>query len=135
MSEASDKCACEASSVVVVTCSGASNCGQIANAAAVELDRSGIARFMCLAGFGGHVSGMIESARSADRLLVIDGCPVACGRKAVEHVGLTVTDYVDVTELGIEKRHEYDYAPALVDQAIGRARSLLSEPEFTAGRG
>lgn len=75
---------------------------------------------------------MIESTRSADRVLVIDGCPMACGKKTVEHTGLTFTDYVDVTELGIEKNHDFDFAPALVSRVVGRAKTLLSELRLVA---
>lgn len=41
--------------------------------------------FACLAGIGGHVSGIVESARAADRIVVVDGCHVKCGKKTLDH--------------------------------------------------
>jgi uncharacterized metal-binding protein len=93
----------------------------------VELTREGLVNIYCLAGIGAHVTGIVESTRSAGRVLVIDGCAVACGKKAVEHTGLAVTDYLDVTAEGIEKNHDFDLEPAHVTAVVGRARSLLQE--------
>jgi len=62
--------------------------------------------FFCLAGIGGHVSGMIESTRAGKMLVAIDGCPVACAKKTLEHAGFNIDEYVQVTDLGIEKNHD-----------------------------
>lgn len=122
-----DKCLCESNAVVILPCSGGSNCGQIANDAAVQLTREGLGNIYCLAEIGAHVVGMVESTRSAGRMLIIDGCAVACAKKAVGHTGLTVTDYVEVTAEGIEKNHDFDLESAHVTAVVGRARSLLQE--------
>jgi uncharacterized metal-binding protein len=50
--EENKKCACGSSDVRVVTCSGGSNVGQIANQAAVMLAKEKVAGFFCLAGIG-----------------------------------------------------------------------------------
>ena len=39
-------------------------------------------------------------------LIAIDGCPVACAKKTLEHAGFKIDEYVQVTELGIEKNHD-----------------------------
>jgi uncharacterized metal-binding protein len=94
---------CSSSEILIFTCSGSSNVGQFANQAAVDLQQEGIGKMLCLAGIGGHVSGMIASAQAGKRLVGIDGCPVACTKKTMEHAGLSPTDYVLITELGFEK--------------------------------
>jgi uncharacterized metal-binding protein len=94
---------CTPAEILIFTCSGASNVGQIANQAAVDLQQEGIGMMLCLAGIGGHISGMIASAKAGKRLVGIDGCPVACTKKTMEHARLSLTDYVVVTELGFEK--------------------------------
>jgi len=123
----SEKCLCEASQVVLLPCSGGSNCGQIANAAAVELTRQGVGNMYCLAGLGARISGMVESARSAQRLVVIDGCSVACALKTVQAVGLQPSDYLDVTKQGIEKNHDMNLRADQVDAVVDEIRSLLAE--------
>jgi uncharacterized metal-binding protein len=51
------KCLCGCSNVRVVACCGASNVGQIANQAAIELAKEKVAGFFCLAGVGAHELG------------------------------------------------------------------------------
>jgi uncharacterized metal-binding protein len=46
--EEKKKCMCGCSDVRIVACSGASNVGQIANQAAIELAKEKVAGFICL---------------------------------------------------------------------------------------
>ncbi len=94
---------CSSSEILIFTCSGASNVGQVANQVAVDLQQEGFAKMLCLAGIGGHVSAMIASAKAGKRLVGIDGCPVACTKKTMEHADINLTDYVLITDLGFEK--------------------------------
>jgi uncharacterized metal-binding protein len=72
----------------------------------IELDRKGIGNGYCLAGIGTELSGFIESERAVNTIL-LDGCPIGCGKRAFEKNGLTPTKYAVITELGIEKNHDF----------------------------
>jgi uncharacterized metal-binding protein len=63
----------------------------------------GTGKIFCLAGIGGNISGMIASAKGADRVLAIDGCPVDCARKTLEQRGIEGFLHFRVTDLGMEK--------------------------------
>jgi uncharacterized metal-binding protein len=121
-------CECKAEDIILLPCSGGSNCGQIANQAAVSLDTLGVGRIYCLAGIGAHIDGMVESARVAKRLVALDGCQVACAKKTIEHAGLTVTDWICVTDEGINKSHDLLLEQTDIEFIIQRARELLSKP-------
>ena len=82
----------------------------------------------CLAGIGAHLAGMVESARGAKRIVALDGCQVACTKKAIEHAGLSVTDWVCVTEEGIEKNHQFKLTPEETDLIARRTRESLAKP-------
>lgn len=134
----SDKCACEATSVLVFACSGGSNVGQMANAAAVELAREGAAKMYCLARLGGRVGGMIDSAKGVDYRVVIDGCPVACGRKIMEQADVPIDRYVVVTELGIAKNPRFEWSSAQLARVVeaatdGCASRVVDRPEDETG--
>jgi uncharacterized metal-binding protein len=116
------KCLCEPSEILIFSCSGASNVGQITNQAGVRLSQNGTGRFFCLAGIGGHVSGMIESAKAGKMLVAIDGCQVACAKKTLEHAGFNIDEYVQVTELGVEKTHDFNIEPS----DVGKITDYLS---------
>ena len=112
---------------VVLACSGASNVGQMTNELAKRLDTDGTARFFCLAGIGGHVSGMVASVAGADKVLLLDGCPVACGKRAMDAGGLTGYSHVVVTELGVEKKHVFQWDKGQFAKALDVCKKVLTE--------
>jgi uncharacterized metal-binding protein len=101
--------------------------GQIANRAAVTLAQQGVGRYFCLAGIGGHVSGMIESTKAGKMLIAIDGCPVGCAKKTLEHTGFNIDEYVQVTDLGIEKNHDLNILAPDVNKVARHLESQISK--------
>jgi uncharacterized metal-binding protein len=84
-------------------------------------------KFFCLAGIGGHVSGMIESTKAGKMLVAVDGCTVACAKKTLEHAGFNIDEYVQVTELGIEKNHNLDLNHFDIGKVADHLVSLISK--------
>jgi uncharacterized metal-binding protein len=123
-----EKSCCKAEEITILPCSGGSNCGQIANQAAVKLDVQGVGKIYCLAGIAAHIDGMVESAKSAKRLVAIDGCQVACAKKTIEHAGLKVTDWICVTDEGIAKNHTFSLRDADIEMITGKIKKLLAKP-------
>lgn len=123
-----EECICKAEDIILLPCAGGSNCGQIANRVAVSLDVIGAGRMYCLAGIGAHIDGMIESARGAKRIVALDGCNVACAKKTVEHAGLKATDWICVTEQGIEKNHSFFFDEEDIERITDLVRESLSKP-------
>ena len=121
-------CDCSAEEITILPCSGGSNCGQITNQVAVSLDVLGVGHIYCLAGIGAHIDGMVESARGAKRIVALDGCQVACARKTIEHAGLTVTDWICVTEEGISKSHRLLMDEEEIELITQRTKELLASP-------
>ena len=115
---------CSPSDILIFTCSGSSNVGQVANQAAVDLQQEGVGKMLCLAGIGGHVSGMIASARAGKRLVGIDGCSIACTKKTMEHAGLLLTDYIIITALGYEKG---PYSGTMDKKAVGKIKDEVKK--------
>ena len=122
-----EKCLCEPTEILIFPCSGGSNVGQIANQAGVKLTQNGMGKFFCLAGIGGHVSGMIESTKAGKMLVAIDGCPVACAKKTLEHAGFNIDEYVQVMELGIEKNHDLDPGSSDTNKVVSHLSARISK--------
>jgi uncharacterized metal-binding protein len=110
-------CCAEGAKTLVVACSGGSNVGQVANNVMIGIDRHGYGNAYCLAGIGAALSGFIESAK-AGRTILIDGCPVACGKKAFEKYGIEPHRYFVVTELGIAKNHDFSNLEKETNEAM-----------------
>jgi uncharacterized metal-binding protein len=102
---------------VMFSCSGASNCGQIANQVAMKLDEAGRGKFFCIAGVGAHNEKMIQSAKGAQRIVVMDGCATACARNSAQHAGLKVNDWVCITDIGIKKVHQFTVSHQDIERA------------------
>ncbi|MGA2547838.1 MAG: putative zinc-binding protein [Rectinemataceae bacterium] len=92
--------ACETN--LIYACSGAANTGLLADHVMRKLNKDGVSDSTCLAAVGAELSGFIESARSATKNIVLDGRPVACGKRIFEAKGLPFEHFV-MTEFGVEK--------------------------------
>lgn len=123
-----DKCCCSGGVTTILACSGGSNVGQITNEVAKRLDRAGVGRFFCLAGVGGHISGMVASVEGSDTVLVTDGCPMACAKKTMEAANLRDYQYVVVTDLGIEKSHDFRLCDEDVEQIMSVCLASVNGP-------
>ena len=121
------RCLCESNEILIFSCAGSANVGQIANQAAIQLAQQGVGRYFCLAGIGGHVSGMVESTRAGKLLVGINGCPVACATKTLEHAGFFVGEHVQVTDLGIEKNHDLNLNPSDIGKVVHHLASRISK--------
>jgi len=75
-------------------------------------------RFFCLAGSGGRTVGGVKATASADRVLVLDGCPVGYGKKAADAAGMTGYTYLALRALGIDRKDVLAWQPGDMDNAI-----------------
>jgi uncharacterized metal-binding protein len=123
--EENKNCLCNSSDVRVVSCSGASNVGQMANQAAIELAKEKVAGFFCLAGVGAHIKGLVKSGKEADLMISIDGCPVQCASKTLQHAEIEPAIQIIVTDLGIEKSHDIAIDENICSKVVEQKRKCL----------
>jgi uncharacterized metal-binding protein len=88
---------------IVYACSGCSDAGELADRIARQLTRAGVAEMSCLAGIGGRVKSIVGRGEKAERILVIDGCPLNCARKTLELAGFKKFDHLGLHEIGLRK--------------------------------
>lgn len=91
----------ESKSRLIYSCSGAADVGQIADMTARQLRNEKFGAMSCLSAIGAGLPGFIESAQETDNI-VIDGCPVSCGKKIFENHGLPFTEII-LTQQGLVK--------------------------------
>ena len=117
---------------VVYACSGCSSAGQMANYVAVELDRRGFAEMSCVAGLGGNVRPVLDTARDAAQISVLDGCPLNCARRCLERHGIVPDRHYVLTEYGV-RDHDHRYfdreqAERIIERVLG---DLVSRAQLT----
>ena len=99
----SDKnCMCQETGILIFPCSGSSDVGELSDRVARKIAKCGKAKMFCLSGIGAHIPGMIESTKAAKRIIAINGCPVSCAKKTLEHAGFKVESY-NLKDLGFDK--------------------------------
>ena len=113
---------------VIYACSGCSDAGELADRIARRLSREGVGEMSCLAGVGGQVRHLVAVAKKAERVLVIDGCPINCARKTLELAGVTQMDHLELQELGLRKG-TCPVTDENITLGVQAARSRLAKPE------
>jgi uncharacterized metal-binding protein len=94
---------------LVYSCSGCSSSAQMANYLAVQLDRQGVAEMSCIAGVGGNVKKLVKTALSGRKIVVIDGCPLACSKHCLENHSVKPDLYFDLSLMGVSKKVHEDF--------------------------
>lgn len=112
--------------VLFYACSGGANVGEVADRAARELMVAGEGTMFCLAGLGGDIQGMVQTARDADVNLVIDGCAMDCAKKIFDRHAVANYRQIKVTDLGIEKVKGIRCTQEQVETVMAKAREMLS---------
>lgn len=113
-------CMCNETGVLIFPCSGGSDVGELSDRVARKMAKCGQAKMFCLSGIGAHIPGMIESTKAANKLIAIDGCPVSCSKKTLEHAGFKVMAF-NLKDMGFEKgKTKVD------DQNIEKAANKIS---------
>jgi uncharacterized metal-binding protein len=77
---------------------------------------------------------MIESAKAGDLIVAIDGCPVKCAQKTLEHANLKPDVCVVITELGVEKSHDLTFQEEdcrLVADKVGEGISACLKSDLS----
>jgi uncharacterized metal-binding protein len=127
----SESCCNKGSNRLILACAGAANTGQMTYRLALELTHEGRGKLFCLAGIGAHLSGFVVSARDAEEMLVLDGCPLSCAAKNLEQADIPVRNHFIITELGVEKQQGKSPTAeqtAKVKEAILKALPTVKAP-------
>jgi len=128
-----EECCVSGGNIMILSCSGGSNVGQLANQAAVELTQEGFGKIYCLAGIGGRLAGFVQSAKEVDQLIVIDGCEIGCGKATLESAGVPLRSYLVVTEIGVEKNKNFKLEREEVEKVKETVKNVLKESSFSPG--
>ena len=94
---------------LVYSCSGCSSAAQMANHIALKMDREQIAEMSCIAGVGGNVKKLVRTASSGRKIMVIDGCPLACAKACLSNHHIVPDMHIELTALGVSKKQHEDY--------------------------
>jgi uncharacterized metal-binding protein len=114
---------------VLLSCSGGSNVGQLANQAALELTQEGFGKMACLAGIGAHLSQFVKSAKDVSELIVIDGCEIGCSKGIMTQAEVPLKKYLVLTDLGIRTIKDFNLTREDINKVKEAVKKTLQEKE------
>ena len=95
-------CLCGPSEYMVLACSGSCDLGRITDLVARRLRDNGVRKMNCLAVVGAGIEKSIENFKTKN-ILMLDGCPIDCGKQILDKAGFANYKYMRVTDLGLKK--------------------------------
>lgn len=101
---------------VVLTCSGASDVGELSDRVGRKLAHQHLVHLECMAAVGARIPAALENLQQAKTVLAIDGCASHCVAKMLQRAGVENYRHLELGELGFAKGH----APA-TEENIHRA--------------
>ena len=110
---------------LVYSCSGCSSAAQMANYLAIRMDRKGIAEMSCIAGVGGNVKKLVKTAQSGRKIIVIDGCPLACSKACLNNHNLSPDMHFELTKYGVSKKQHEDFDKAQAELVFQELENQL----------
>ncbi len=112
---------------LLYACSGAANTGYLADQVARLLARQGAGDMTCLVSVGADQPKFLQAARDAHRNIVIDGCPIACGKKIFETRAIPFEHFV-TTDFGVEKK-KTPITAEVISTVASAIRNQLEKPQ------
>jgi len=116
---------------LIYSCSGCSSAAQMANYMAVQIDRKGIADMSCIAGVGGNVKKLVNTAKAGREIIVIDGCPLACSKACLSHHSIEPDLHFELTDYGVKKQNHVDFDKEQADHLLDMIIEKIDENNFT----
>ncbi|MFA6946276.1 MAG: putative zinc-binding protein [Pedobacter sp.] len=115
---------------LIYSCSGCSSAAQMANYLAVRIDRAGIADMSCIAGVGGGVRKLVRTASSGRKIIVIDGCPLACSRACLSQHDLVPDLHIDLSTFDVSKKEHEDFDLWEADEIFELLKGKLMDESY-----
>lgn len=112
---------------IIYSCSGCSSAAQMANYIAVKIDRKEIAEMSCIVGVGGNVKKLVKTAKSGRKIVVIDGCPLACSKACLSNHSITPDLHIELSQYGVAKKNHIDFDPQQADALLQMVEDKIEE--------
>ena len=93
----------------ILPCQGTCNVGVMANKVALKFVDNERVNMVCPLGLPLGLKNIIDMAKTNDKFIALNGCPVKCASKALDSV--EIKDYEEITltaDFGIQKNKKFD---------------------------
>jgi len=106
-----------------------SNTGRLTGIAGLKaIEKIGIekANIFCLGALATKGKLVIDKTKEAEKIIVVDGCPLKCANKIVKNSGFKIDHYINLVEdLGFQKGKPLDYTEKDVEKVMNEILKTL----------
>jgi uncharacterized metal-binding protein len=106
-----------------------SNTGRLTGIAGLKaIEKIGIdkANIFCLGALATKGKLVIDKTKEAEKIIVVDGCPLKCAKKIVEDSGFKIDHYINLVEdLGFQKGKPLDYTEEDVEKVMNEILKVI----------
>jgi len=94
----------KSATLLVMSCSGASNTGAYTDMIARQLDEQHDADMVCLTKIAIGDPKLLDKVKNAHgKCIILDGCPIHCANKILNNAGISEFIHLTITDFGIKK--------------------------------
>ena len=83
-----------------------------------SLTEEGFGSIACVALLAIGAEGLVTTARNADEVVILDGCPMLCGRTIADDRDIPVAQHLVMTKLGIIKGPSKSFTDDDVERVV-----------------
>lgn len=87
----------------------------------------GVAEMSCIAGVGGNVKKLVRTALSGRKIIVIDGCPLACSKACLNNHSFAPDMHIELTSLGVSKKQHEDFDKKQADEIMEKLQETIQQ--------
>ncbi len=106
-----------------------SNTGRLTGIAGLKaIEKAGVekANIFCLAALANKSEPVLEKTKTAEKIIVVDGCPLNCAKKIVEDAGFKIDAYLNLVEdLKFQKGKPLNYSKEDVERVVDEILTAL----------
>ena len=118
---------------IIYSCSGCSSAAQMANYMAIQIDRKEIADMSCIAvpAWVETYKKLVKTAKSGRKIIVLDGCPLACSKACLNNHGIDPNLHFELTGYGVKKQNHVDFDKEQADELLEMVVGRIKEEELS----
>ena len=84
----------------------------------------------CIVGVGGNVKKLVKTALSGRKIIVIDGCALACSKACLKQHFIEPDLHIELKDYGVSKRNHHDFDKPEADQVLEKVLRQIEALSF-----
>jgi uncharacterized metal-binding protein len=112
---------------LLYSCSGSCIDAQMANYVALQLNRKGIVEISPINCVGNTEKQMVRKALSGRKLIVLDGCSLACAKTCMDIHSIEPNEYFELSRFGVKTKEHQVFNIEEANEVFNKIEAIVSK--------